>query len=152
MEPRELEPVNGDHLPNGYSDTVRVRALSLVAQSRSVASAYRALKVELEAKGQMAPGYVTVFEWSRDSGVISEGSEARKEIEALSGDVARDYAEAMIEARPHLSHSQIPVPYGISMQRYTDWMSAGHKGNQLNVQFNLVGHDGRSIKQGDGGA
>ena len=47
----------------------------------------------------------------------------------------------MLTALDGISDSQVPVAYGIAMQKRTEWENTGSKGNQMNVQFNLVTRD-----------
>lgn len=151
---RAIEPVNGRNLPDGFPKWVRDRALLLCETTGSVAAAQRQLAAEMVDSGLPAPSYKGMWIWARQyKDVISLLSKDRKEeMVATATDVAAEAAGCFLEALPKLSPSQMPVAYGIAMQRRTDWESAGNKGNQLNVQFNLVSHDGKPIKQGDGGS
>ncbi len=150
----DIEPVNGHNLPGGFPKWVRDRALLLCETTGSIAAAQRQLATEMEGSDLPVPSYKGMWIWARQAkDVIALMSKDRKEeMVATATDVAAEAAEYFLEAMPKLSPSQMPVAYGIAMQRRTDWESSGSKGNQLNVQFNLVGHDGKPIKQGDGGS
>ena len=158
--PTDIEPVNGlpapkdgNQLPGGFPDHIKERAIELVLISGSVAQAHDQLIAELVDSGMPCPNYKTLWAWARhNQDVIDHLRPERKaEMVAMASDAAAGATERMLEALPKLSDSQIPVAYGIAMQRRTDWESAGSKGNQLNVQFNLTS-GGKPIKQGDGGA
>ncbi len=141
--PTDIEPVNGRNLAEGFPKWVRDRALLLCKESGSVAAAQRRLEAEMAGSGLPAPSYQGMWIWvRREQDVIAAMTGDRKnEMVASSTDVAAEAAERMLEALPRLSPGQMPVAYGIAMQRRTDWESAGSKGNQLNVQFNLVTRD-----------
>lgn len=136
----ELEPINGRNLPDGFPKWVRDRALLLCETTGSVAAAQRQLAVEMVDSGLPAPSYKGMWIWARQrKGVIALMSKDRKEeMVATATDVAAEAASCFLEALPKLSPSQMPVAYGIAMQRRTDWERPAGGGSQLNVQFNLV--------------
>jgi hypothetical protein len=145
-EPRELEPVNGRNLPHGFPDDVVKRAIVLMLGSQSVAQAHRLLKAELEAQGLSVPVYETLWLWARQSEECYQAvtGETKREMVALSTDAARVWGAktiALAGSARDMTPKEVGINYGISMERRTDWESAGSKGNQLNVQFNLVTRD-----------
>ena len=125
--------------PRIFDDEVVTRALSLMLSTNSVRQAHEILKEEMDEP----PAYKTLTQWGRTNTEVVEAlHRSRKDqMVAVASDVAEAYAERMLEVVDELSPSQIPVAYGISMQRRTDWESTGNKGNQMNVQFNLVTHE-----------
>ena len=137
----ELVPTaaNGHNLPDGFPKWVRDRALLLCETTGSVAAAQRQLAQEMEGTGLPAPSYQGMWIWARQvKSVIALMSKDRKEeMVASATDVAAEAAERMLEAFPKLSPGQMPVAYGIAMQRRTDWERPGGAGG-VNVQFNFV--------------
>lgn len=125
--------------PRIFDDEVVKRALSLMLSTNSVRQAYEILKEEME----QPPAYKTLTQWGRTNAEVLEAiHRSRKDqMIAVASDVAEAYGERMLSVVDELSPSQIPVAYGISMQRRTDWENIGSKGNQMNVQFNLVTHE-----------
>ncbi len=140
---RELEPVNGWQFPDGFPKWVRDRALLLCKETSSVASAQRQLQTELADSGLPTPSYQGVWAWARrEKDVIAAlRGDRKEEMVASATDVAAEATERMLEAFPKLSPGQMPVAYGIAMQRRTDWERPGGAGNVMNVQWNLVTRD-----------
>ncbi len=123
-----------------YGREIVTRAIELVDEHGGVYRGYKALSAELEARGVKGPAYSTIWGWvSEREDVISrlDTYEKRKMV-VISSEVAVDAAERMLEALPNLSDGQVPVAYGIAMQRRTDWENAGSKAPPVAVQFNLV--------------
>ena len=135
----ELVPVNGKSLSYGFPDPVVQRALLFCMESKSVARAHRRLKAELEGWGTVAPDYHTVWEWAKAHEECYQAvtGDRKREMLALSSDVASTYASRMLDAAPNLHDSQIPVAYGIAMQRRTDWDKVGQAGAVAAVQINI---------------
>ena len=136
---KELVPVNG-HRPRLYKDETVARALVLAMETSSILHAHSLLAVEMKAQGMSVPDYSTVTRWVQaDKDVMAnmQGQEKRNMV-ALSSDVAQAMGERMIDTADQLSPSQMPVAYGIAMQRRTDWERPGGAGNTMAVQFNLV--------------
>ena len=139
----ELVPLNGKHLPYGFPDSVVKRALMYCQESQSVALGWRRLKAELEIGKMPVPTYQTIWAWARESEECYEAviGPKKREMVALSSEVASEAAQRMLEALPKLHDSQLPVAYGIAMQRRTDWDKVGQAGPQVAVQFNLRTRD-----------
>jgi hypothetical protein len=134
--------------PRIFDDSVIERAVELVIGSGSIHQAHRDLVKEMEAQGLRVPGYEAVRSWANKSKEAMELVHADNKIEmvAIASDAARAWGQRAVEAAVALkedgsyvvSHGQVMVPYGIAMQRRTDWENVGSKANQMNVQFNLV--------------
>lgn len=137
---KELVPLNGKHLPYGFPDSVVKRALVYCQESESVALGHRRLRAELELGGMPCPEYETVWLWCKQDKECYEAvtGPRKREMVALSSEVASEAAGRMIQALPRLSDSQIPVAYGIAMQRRTDWDKVGQAGSVQAVQFNVT--------------
>lgn len=123
-----------------YPVEVVERAYELMDEHRSVHAAQIALAAELEEKGFKAPGYNCLWRWADERQEILEHLTAgrKDQLVAVTSEVAMKAAERMLTALDGISDSQMPVAYGIAMQKRTEWESTGGKSNQLNVQFNLV--------------
>jgi len=123
-----------------YPDAVVSRALALMLEHGSVGHAWYALRAELEAKGQPVPDYSTLWTWGRAHQDVIErlGASKKRDMVAMCDDVATAATQRLLQALPNLSDSQLAVPWGIAMQRRTDWENAGAKGPVAAVQFNLV--------------
>jgi len=123
-----------------YSKEIVERALELMAEHSSVHAAQQALAEELGKEGLTGPSYNAMWSWAKGKDTLLERLTANRkdQLVAVASDVALKAAQRMLEALPKLSDSQIPVAYGIAMQRRADWENTGNKANQLNVQFNLV--------------
>lgn len=146
MEPRELEPVNGNALPHGFPDATVQRAIALMLGAQSVRQAHRMLQAEMETQGLPVPAYETLWLWARQSEECYQAltGESKRELVSIATDAARAWGANMIELADSdaaIKPTEVGINYGISMQRRTDWESAGSKGSQLNVQFNLVTRD-----------
>lgn len=117
-----------------------MRALELVAEHGGVYRGSKALAAELAVQGKKGPAYSTIWQWvaDREDVIARLDTHEKRKMTVISGEVAMDAAERMLEALPGLSDGQVPVAYGIAMQRRTDWESAGNKTPQMAVQFNLV--------------
>ncbi|KKM20847.1 hypothetical protein LCGC14_1641410 [marine sediment metagenome] len=132
-----------------FNDEVVARAIELVIGSGSIYQAHRALEEEM--KGQHVPVYESVRSWAHQSKEAMEAVHAdnKREMVAIASDAARAWGQRAVEAAVAIKedgsyavpHGQVMVPYGIAMQRRTDWENVGSKGNQMNVQFNLVTRD-----------
>lgn len=142
----ELEPVlpkgmtDGRQYHDGFPPPVFQRARVLLLQSGTYAHAYRTLKAELEAKKELAPSFNTIMRWGhtdKDVMALMEAREKGGPGETFQA-VADDYAEAMVEARPHLSYSQIPVAFGIAADKPIAWAKVGQAGTVQAVQFNVT--------------
>lgn len=136
----ELKPVLFDRMYPSYPREIVERALTLMEECGSVHAAGQALKEEMAAEKLKAPGYSTLWRWARERDTLLERLHGgrKDQLVAVASEVATEAAGRMLEALPKLSDSQIPVAYGIAMQRRTDWENTGSKQNQMNVQFNLV--------------
>ena len=143
----ELVPANGKHLPYGFPEPIVQRALMYCLESKSVAIGHRRLKHELEGWGLPVPDYHSVWLWSRQSEECYQAvtSDKKRDMVALSSDVAETYASRMLDAAPNLHDSQIPVAYGIAMQRRTDWDKTGQAGPSTAIQINITDSKGESI-------
>lgn len=134
--------------PRIFGDEVVTRAIELVIGSGSIHQAHRMLEEELEAAGQRVPCWDTMRTWANQSKEAMElvHADNKREMVAIASDAARAWGQRALEAAVALKedgsyavpHGQVMVPYGIAMQRRTDWESTSNKGNQMNVQFNLV--------------
>jgi hypothetical protein len=134
--------------PRIFDNEVRTRALALVIGSGSIHQAYCVLKEELEAEGRRPPAYNTLQVWAQQSKEAMEivHADTKQEMIAIASDAVRAWGQRALEAAIALKedgsyavpHGQVMVPYGISMQRRSEWENTGNKGNQMNVQFNLV--------------
>ncbi len=140
MESKELQPVPRDGRAPCYPKEIVERALTLMEEHRSVHAAQAALATEMEADGLKAPGYSTFWRWAQERETLLDRLQVgrKDQLVAVASEVAMKASERMLAALDTISDSQIPVAYGISMQKRTDWEQSGGKGNQLNVQFNLV--------------
>ena len=143
----ELVPQNGKHLPYGFPEPIVQRALMYCLESKSVAIGHRRLKHELEGWGLPAPEYETVWLWTKQSEECLEAvtGDRKREMVALASDVASAASQRMIKALPGLSDSQLPVAYGIAMQRRTDWDKTGQAGPQTAIQINITDSKGEKI-------
>ncbi len=146
----DVVPANGRHLAHGFPDSTFNRARALMLQYHSYPEAWRKLKVELEKWGQLVPGFTTIKEWGKaDKDVIAAiQPHEKRDIGETFQDVAEDYAEAMIEARPHLSHSQIPVSYGIAADKPIAWAKAGVAASVQAIQINITDSKGGDAQFG----
>ena len=134
--------------PRTFDDATVERAVELVIATSSIARAHHTLEEEMEAVGREAPGYESVRFWANKSKEAMElvHTDNKKEMVAIASDAARAWGQRAVEAAVAVKedgsyavpHGQVMVPYGIAMQRRTDWENTGSKGNQMNVQFNLV--------------
>ena len=149
MGDNEMVPQNGKHLPYGFPDSVVKRALMYCQESESVAQAHRRLRAEFEPWGLTCPGYETLWLWVKQSEecYAAVTGDKKREMVALSSEVAQEAAGRMIRALPGLSDSQIPVAYGIAMQRRTDWDKTGQAGNIQAIQINITDSKGEKIDQ-----
>jgi hypothetical protein len=136
----ELKPVPFDRMHPSYPREIVERALTLMDEHRSVHAAQVALKEEMAAKGLIGPSYNALWRWAQEKETLLDHLHGgrKEQLVAVASEVATEAAGRMLEALPNLSDSQIPVAYGIAMQRRTDWENTGSKSNQMNVQFNLV--------------
>ena len=136
----ELVHQNGKHLPYGFPDSVVKRALLYCMESTSVALGHRRLKAEFDAWGLTCPEYETMWMWAKQSEecYTSITGDKKREMVALSSEVAQEAAGRMIRALPALHDSQIPVAYGIAMQRRTDWDKTNTPATVQAVQFNVT--------------
>ena len=132
-------PKNGKHLPYGFPAPIVQRALMYCLESKSVAIGHRRLKHELTGWGLPCPEYETVWMWAKQSQECYEAVTGSKKTDmvALASEVAQEASIRMLRALPGLHDSQMPVAYGIAMQRATDWAKADSAGPQVAVQFNL---------------
>ena len=108
-------------------------------ESGSVSLGWRRLKAELEIGGMPAPDYDTVWTWAKKSKECYRAvtGNNKREMVALASDVASEAAIRMIKAIPGLSDSQMPVAYGIAMQKRTEWERAGQASSVQAVQINV---------------
>ncbi len=136
----DLRPVLFDRMHPSYPREIVERALTLMEECRSVYAATRALNEEMAEKGLKGPGYTAMWRWAQEKDTLLERLQGgrKEQLVAIASEVASEAAGRMLEALPKLSDSQIPVAYGIAMQRRTDWEKTSTQGNQMNVQFNLV--------------
>lgn len=123
-----------------YPMEIVERALELMDEQGSVHGAHVALSDELAEQGLKAPSYGTLWIWAREKEALLQSlTGGRKEqLVAVAGEVALKASERMLTALDKISDSQVPVAYGISMQKRTEWERTNSSGNQMNVQFNLV--------------
>ena len=136
----EMVHQNGKHLPYGFPDSVVKRALVYCQESESVALGHRRLRAEFEAWGLPCPEYETMWLWAKQDKECYDAvtGDKKRDMVALSSEVAQEAAGRMIRALPGLSDSQIPVAYGIAMQRRTDWDKVGQAGAVQAVQINIT--------------
>ena len=136
---KELVPLNGKHLPYGFPEPIVQRALMYCLESKSVAIGHRRLKHELEGWGLPVPDYHSVWLWAKQSEECYQAvtGDRKREMIALASDAASAASERFLRALPGLSDSQLPVAYGIAMQRRTDWERAGQVGTVIPIQLNV---------------
>lgn len=136
----ELVPKNGKHLPYGFPDSIKQRAIMFCMESQSVALGHRRLKHELERWGLEIPDYHSVWNWARESEECYQAvtGPKKREMIAISSDAALMAAERLIQAIPNLSDGQAAVPYGIAMQRRTDWDKTDQAGVTTAIQINIT--------------
>lgn len=137
---KELVPLNGKHLPYGFPDSVVKQALIYCRESESVALGWRRLTALLESGGMKhIPGYQRVWEWVKEDKECYDAvlSPNKRKMVAISEDVAEIAAERFIQALPNLSDSQAAVPYGIAMQKRTEWERVGQPGTVIPIQLNV---------------
>lgn len=136
----DVVPVNGKHLPYGFPEPIVQRALMYCLESKSVAIGHRRLKHELEGWGLPCPDYHSVWNWAKQSEECLQAvtGDRKREMVALASDVASAASERFLGALPSLSDSQMPVAYGIAMQRRTDWDKVGQPGTVQAVQINIT--------------
>ena len=140
---------DGRQYHDGFPDHVFQRARCLLLQSGTYAHAYRRLKSELEGK-ELAPSFRTIIRWGhadKDVMALMAAHEKDGDIGETFRDVAEDYAEGMIEARPHLSYSQMPVAYGIAADKPISWAKVGQSGPVIPIQINITDSQGEKIDQ-----
>ena len=116
------------------------RGFELMDEHRSVHAAQNALAEEMAEKGLRAPGYTAMWKWARERTEILETltHDRKSQLVAVTSEVAMKSAERMLTALDGISDSQAGVYYGIAMDKRIGWENVGSKGNQMNVQFNLV--------------
>ena len=139
---RELVP-NGRHLPCGFPDDVVRRSIEVMLDTKSVADAHRILIHEFNP----CPAYETLWRWARQSEECLQAvtGDKKRQLVAIASDAAAAWGQRAIEAAMAknedgsyvVGHTQTMVPYGISMQRRTDWESAGAKAPMVAFQVNL---------------
>lgn len=149
MSSGELVHQNGKHLPYGFPDSVIKRALMYCQESESVALGWRRLRAELELGSLPCPEYETVWQWCKNDKECYEAvtGDKKRDMVALSSEVAQEAAGRMIRALPGLHDSQIPVAYGIAMQRRTDWDKVGQAGPSTAIQINITDSKGAKIDE-----
>ena len=133
----------GTNGPNGgrpvvYPDETVRRALVYMQETGSPGSALHMLERELPV--EQVPSYTTLWDWARahkDVIVAIRETEKKRDMVRMADDAASDATGRMIQALPNLSDSQIPVAYGIAMQRRTDWERAGQAGTVIPIQLNV---------------
>ena len=132
--------LNGKNLPYGFPDPIVQRALMYCLESKSVAIAHRRLKHDLERWGLPVPDYHSVWLWAKQSEECYQAvtGDRKREMLSLSSDVASTYASRMLDAAPNLHDSQIPVAYGIAMQRRTEWDKVGQPDSVTAIQVNVT--------------
>ena len=140
-------PLNGKHLPYGFPSEVVKRALVYCQESKSVALGWRRLKAELEQGGMPIPSYQIVWEWVRDDAECYESvrGDKKRDMVAMSADVAQLTTERLIEALPGLSGSQMPIVYGIAQDKLQGWYKTAG-GNIQAIQINIGGAKGEDDK------
>jgi hypothetical protein len=132
-----------------FDDAVVERAVELVIGSGSIHQAHRELVEEME--GQRTPCFESVRSWANQSKEAMDivHADNKREMVAIASDAARAWGHRAVEAAVAVKedgtyvvpHGQVMVPYGIAMQRRTDWENTGNKGNVMNFQYNLVTRD-----------
>lgn len=150
MPDKELVPLNGRHLPHGYSDEVVQRGLELMLESGSIHLAQLQLEREMqdEDKDVVVPAWSTMCEWARaNKDVISQIHRDRKrDMVALGFDASMASGQRMLGALPNLPDSQVAVPHGIIWQRQTDLLR-DQVGAGVAVQINITDSKGEKIDQ-----
>jgi hypothetical protein len=136
----ELKPVPLDRMHPSYPKEIVQRALELMGEHRSVHAAQVALKEEMADKGLVGPSYNALWRWAQEKDTLLERLQGgrKDQLVAVASEVALKASERMLTALDGISDSQVPVAYGIAMQKRTEWENTGSKGNQMNVQFNWV--------------
>ncbi len=136
---RSVVPLAFHHFPRDYDQETYHRALTLIEETGNIARAHRTLKAELEAQGKPVPSYDTLWRWAEKSKDLIDKVRAdkREEIVAVAGEVALAMAERLLETYEDLSPGQLPVAFGIAMDKRMAWDNAGRNGQQVNVQFNF---------------
>ena len=145
---KELVPLNGRHLPHGFSDDVVARALGLIQSTRSMAEAQSLLDKEMRAAGaELVPDYKTLWMWARQHQDVIQTiqTDRKRDMVAVAGDVAMAWGQRSLEAaeakdekgRYEVSHRESAYHYGIAMQRRTDWERAGQASTVIPIQLNV---------------
>jgi hypothetical protein len=139
----ELRPVLFDRMYPSYPREIVERALELMEAHGTVHGAHVALKAEMAEKELKGPSYNALWRWAQEKETLLERLQGgrKEQLVAVASDVAMRASERMLTALDGISDSQVPVAYGIAMQRRTDWEKANSSSNQMNVQFNLVTRD-----------
>lgn len=139
----DLLPIPRDGRVPSYPKEIVERALELMEECRSVHAATIALNSELAEKGYEGPGYSTLWRWAQERETLLDRLQVSRkdQLITVASEVALRASERMLTALDGISDSQVPVAYGIAMQKRTEWENTGNKGNQMNVQFNLVTRD-----------
>ena len=116
------------------------RGFELMDEHRSVHAAQCALAEEMAEKGLKAPGYTAMWKWAKERKEVMESLtfDRKDQLVAVTSEVALKASERMLTALDGISDSQAGVYYGIAMDKRIGWENIGNKGNQMNVQFNLV--------------
>ena len=145
-----LVPVNGRHLPHGFSDEVVQRSLELILESGSIHLAQLQLEQELRAqdKDVVVPAWSTLCEWARaHEDVISHVHRDRKrDLMALGFDACMVSGQRMLKALPELSDSQVAVPHGIVWDKQIALLKDG-SAPQTAIQINITDSKGTSIDE-----
>lgn len=139
----DLRPALFDRMYPSYPREIVERALELMDICGTVHAAHVALKAEMAEKGMKGPSYNALWRWAQEKDTLLERLQGgrKEQLVAVASEVAMRASERMLTALDGISDSQVPVAYGIAMQRRTDWEKANSQGNQMNVQFNLVTRD-----------
>ena len=149
MSDKSLVPKNGKYLPYGFPDSVVRQALLYCKESESVALGWRKLRAEMESGDMPVPDYHTVWQWTRDDEECYQAvtGPKKREMIAISEDVAVLAAERFMQAIPNLSDGQTAVPYGIAMQKRTEWDRVAGPGNIQAIQINIHDSKGERIDE-----
>ncbi len=139
----ELVPMQLEGRAPTYPKKVVERALTLMEECRSVHAATIALNEELATEGFTGPGYSTMWRWAQERETLLDRLQVSRkdQLITVASEVALKASERMLTALDGISDSQVPVAYGIAMQKRTEWENSGKGQNQMNVQFNLVTRD-----------
>ena len=150
---RSVVPIPYHHFPRDFDQETYQRALMLMEETGNVARAHRTLKAELEAEDKPIPSYDTLWLWAKRHKELIDRvrTDKREEIIAISGEIAIAMAERFLETYGELSPGQMPVAYGIAMDKITAWTKPVGSNPMVAFQVNLRTGDEAKVEKGKDG-